>query len=782
MGRAAWDELTRRENDTLAAVERRLNNLEIAQEFHLSVRTVESHIASLRRKLGVDSRAKLIEAARSRRGNTVQVPRNSFVGREAHVRAVRTLLEQQRWVTVVGPAGAGKTRLALELAASDDRAPVVVELEHASDDKVVGFVAKAIGMTADRTTDVVTACAVALGAQRYLLVLDNCDRVLDAVAGLADELLGKAGSLAILATSRSPVEGSAEAIHQLPPLTVDERGAVRMFLDRAASAIPGAEFSADDLAHATRICERLDGLPLALELAAARLRHLSLAELEARLDDGFSALDRARPQSRHRTLEAAFDWTWDLLDGEERSVLSRLAALPRNFDLALAETITEPGAGGVVLRLLDRSLLSPATTHTDPRRFRLLDSLRAFVLDRTDPQVAEDVRRAHAAFHATMARGVAQHARTDDSRASAEKAAALCVDVNAAAQWAISHDPAMALTLTTALAIGAEQYAPDVDSLGSIARAARDPGVRAVATTTQLFTLGMALCYWDLELVAELAALALEIADDEPTELAAHHLAGYSGAYQHQSAAALVHLDIAESLAMALDDTWQLASVHQAQGLALRDQDPEKAIAAFGSSMQQYARAGDAMHVNNARYMMAATAADAGILTDQARDWAGQCAEYARESGNHHELAHAMLTMASLSSGPDPDSGLAAATEQFRKVGDLRCLTRATLLLARGRPDAEQVPLLRQAIDIAERANDLTNRITVTERLIHAEWSSGARRAAVVELGALTALIGEDAARSRCPDAMLKELDRWDTTITEGKARGLGRAPRATAD
>lgn len=778
MDRASLDELTRAENATLAAVERRLSNLEIAEEFHVSVRTVESHIAALRRKLGVDTRAKLIAAARNRRGATVPLPRNSFVGREEHMDAVRGMLQRERWVTVVGPAGSGKTRLALELAAADDRSPVVVELEHADADQVVLFVAKAIHLTTDLRSDPVTACAVALGAQHYLLVLDNCDRVLDAVADLADALLAQAGSLTILATSRSPVGGSAEAVHELPPLPVDEHGAVQMFIDRAGSAVPDMQLSPEDIEVATRICERLDGLPLALELAAARLRHLPLAELEARLEVGFDALDRARPQSRHRTLEAAFDWTWDLLDDEERMVLARLAALPRTFDLALAETVTEPGAGAVVLRLLDRSLISPAE-QTEPRQFRLLNALREFVLDRTDQDVAEGVRQVHAVYYAALAGDVARRARTDDRRSAAEFAASLCVDVNAAAQWAISHDPRLALALTTALAVGAEQYSPDAASLDSIARAASDARVRDVATPNQLLTLGIVLCYSNVDLATDLGTYALTMADDEPSQLAAHHLAGYAQAYQHKTDVAIEHFDLAESLAVALDDTWQLASVLQGRGIALRDHDAEAAIAAFESSIHAYAMAGDTMHVNNTRYMMAATAADAGIHLDQAQVWAKECVAYARESGNHHELAHALLALATLSASPEVD--LLGLTEEFRNVGDLRCLTRAMLLLARDRPYAEQVPFLRQAIDVAEQAHDVANQIKAGERLIRAEWASGAHRAAFVEFGALTTLIGEDEARSRCPEEMRGQLARWDTTITEGRARGRG-AREAVAD
>jgi predicted ATPase/DNA-binding CsgD family transcriptional regulator/tetratricopeptide (TPR) repeat protein len=772
---AGWDSLTAREAEVLAGVERRLSNIEIAAELVVSVRTVETHIAALRRKLGADSRTKLIEASMSRRATAVQLPRNSFVGREGDLATVRGLLEQDRWVTFVGPAGSGKTRLALELAAVDSRTPVVVELEHAAPERVVNAVAKGIGLGVDSSGDLVSACGVALRAQRYLLVLDNADRVLDEVRGLVGRLLTLAAPLTVLVTSRSPLGGSDEVVYPVAPLPVDgthDSAAVRLFVDRAVSAAPSRAVDATDVDLVARVCRRLDGLPLAIELAAARTRHLPLPELAGRLDAGFDALDRAAPESRHRTLATAFDWTWDLLDDDERTVLSRLAALPRTFDLDLAEAVTAPGTGRVVLRLLDRSLVSPTARATDPQRFRLLRSLRAFVLERTGPDVVDEVRRLHAAYLADLTDRVHDRARTDDSRAAAAEAARLCPEANAAVAWAIEHDPPVALRVARDLSVGGEQYSPDLESLSSICRVARDPRARELATTTDLLEIGMAVLLVDLDLGAELAELALDKVTDDPSAMSAHHLAGFTAAYRHDSRTAMTHLATAERLAEELGDAWQLASVRQARGIALRSSgDIEGAMAAFESAMHSFALAGDAMHVNNARYMMAATAVDGRRSLDEAPAWVEQCAAYARSTGNRHEVAHADLTRAQLTTGPVAPADLADAVRNFQKVGDLRCLARCYLLLGARGPAAERTTMYEKALDVAQSAHDQLHEEQSLEGLIRTRWETGDRRGAAVALGRLVSILGEGPATSRCPEDMRAELGDWTAAIAEGQAR-----------
>jgi hypothetical protein len=454
-------------------------------------------------------------------------------------------------------------------------------------------------------------------------------------------------------------------------------------------------------------------------------------------------------------------------------VLSQLAALPRTFDLELAEVVTTTtGAARVVLRLLDRSLLSQAIQVSEPRRFRLLHSLRYFVLERADPLVVAAARRAHAETQARQANELAIRIRTDDSRRLVEEARRIVPEVAAAIDWATAEQTDLAVSLLRSLAVLLEHAGPDLDSLATIARAARNQAIRDTATTIELCEIGNALIYGDLDLLADVASVALSTARDGPSRLAAHGLSGWADAFRGRTGSAIVHLELAEALAIEHHDLRQLASARQAKGQALRTDDPAAAIAMFELAAETYALAGDAMHVNNCRYMMAIAAADTGHRSDEALAWIAECDAWARASGNEHELAHARLTRAALTDARENDDTLLEAVDTFRAIGDLRCLTRCYLLLAARRPSGEQIPLLEHALATATDARDDGRRATALERLIAAHWELGAHRDAASALGALVNLIGIDAATNRCPFEMRNQLDRWHTAMAEGRARG----------
>ncbi|MEV1131122.1 LuxR C-terminal-related transcriptional regulator [Agromyces sp. NPDC049794] len=775
--------LTPRESAVLAAVGRRLNNPEIAAELFISVRTVESHIASLKRKLGAETRADLIAAAgvQRQRAASVRLPRTAFVGRDAELAAIADQLETHRWVTVVGPGGVGKTRLALEFASRGERMPLVVELEHAEPGDVVARIARALDLEAGPGADAATRVALALAAHPYLLVLDNVDRVGRAVGEMVARAQQVAPDLRVLTTSRTPIGDAVESVFPLVPLATDgpDAAAVAMFLDRlgavgraaaAPMALSTAQPSPADREVAERVCRRLDGLPLALELAAAVARHLSLEELASRLDRDFATLDRAAPEGRHRTLETAFDWTWDLLTDEEREVLCRLAALPRTFDVDLAVAVTHPGAEGVLVRLLDHSMVVP--TGGRPRRFRLLAVMREFVRARTDPAVIREVLQRHAEYLEAVVTEFVRHARTDDSAEAVHTSETLCPEVNAAVRWALAAGHPAAVTLAASLAIGVEQYGSDVDSVRTLAMAANDERVRAGASAQQLLDLGIGLSFVDVHLVDELSRQALARADDPPSRLAANHLAGLADAYSDRVADALAHLDEAERLAIELDEPWQLAAVRQMRGVAYCHTSPPdlaRAVVEFEAAMRGYSLVGDAMHANNARFMMAFSAAEDGLASDQAAEWAAECADYAVRTGNVHELAHAHLVQSMLrADAADPDGSddgrnsseladLSELTGTFRRLGDLRCVTRSLMLRARLGGLADRVPLLAEAADVAHAAGDPAHETTALGRLAAAHWERGDRIATLTALDRLGAVAGADAAAAATPQELAEE-------------------------
>lgn len=766
----------------LSAVERRLSNDEIADQFHVSKRTVESHIAALRRKLGASSRTDLIEWARRQRSAGIQRPGNSFVGRSRDIAAVAELLSSSGWVTVTGPPGSGKSRLAIEIAAVSQRTPVLVSLGQTVSDDIVSIIATALNLAdGSASSALLAACAEALHAADHLLIIDDCDRFADQVGATLVALTAGAPRLSVLVTCRSAVGHGTEVVYQLGPLPThaDDGGAAQLFLERARSAAPGVQFARTDMFAIDRCCERLGGLPLAIELAAARLRHLSLSELEDHLDRGIDLLERTDGSGRQASVEAAIAWTWELLDDEDRQVLECLAALPRSFDVELVEAIDSSNSASAVVRLLDRSLVAHTLESHEPRRFRVLEPIRAFVGARTDPSRVAAIRAHHAQLHARRAHSLARRIRFDHS--AVPQARALIPDTAAALQWSIATDPELACRLAGSLAVVIEHAGTDATSLAAITRAARSAEVQNHGDVTDLCDAGYVLCYIDLSLAGELAAVASARAVGDAERLAALHLTGLVLAYQGRPAEAMPYLDNAVELAARRHDQWFLASTQQARAMALKrdpTRDPDDVIAAFRLASETYALAGDTMHAYNCRYMMAATAADNGCQIESALQWIESCATYAREQSNRHELAHAILVEIRLKPMADAESRLRDVLDMFTRVGDLRCVTRSQLLLSDHVSGAERIRHLEHAARLAADLADTVLEVTAIERLVTAHWSTGAGAEAAIAFGRLISMIGSDDAVKRLPPSMRDRLEQFEAEITAG--RSLSSAKRAS--
>ncbi|MEW2446631.1 BTAD domain-containing putative transcriptional regulator [Streptomyces parvulus] len=366
-----------------------------------------------------------------RRGN-LRARLTSFVGRDADIESLRADLATTRLVTLLGPGGAGKTRLSQEAAeGAGDTAPDGVwlaELAPVDDpDAVPEAVLTALGaretvlygagaeemraVGAERRTTAVERLVEHCGRRRMLIVLDNCEHVVDAAARLTEELLARCPHLTVLATSREPLGVPGESLRPVEPLP--EPAALRLLADRGAAARPGFRPDADEdtAAACAEICRRLDGLPLAIELAAARLRMLSPRQIADRLDDRFRLLSSGSRTvlPRQQTLRAVVDWSWDLLDADEREVLGRLSVFAGGCDLTAAEAVCGPAALDALGSLVDKSLVvaAPVTDRQtgEGMRYRLLETVAEYAGERlaeTGGRAAAE--RAHLTHYRELAR------------------------------------------------------------------------------------------------------------------------------------------------------------------------------------------------------------------------------------------------------------------------------------------------------------------------------------------------------------------------------------------
>jgi len=369
-----------------------------------------------------------------RHRTNLPAPLTDLVGRVEAVTEVRRLLGPGRLVTLTGSGGVGKTRLAVETAAQlVDRFPDgvwLVELAglgQPGEEDIMSSPAEAVMTVLGIREDAPPSprgngpmgrtgrLSSALRDQRLLLVLDNCEHVVEPVAELAAALLRTAPELRILATSREPLGLVGEVVFVVPPL--EQSSAVQLFLARATAAAPEFTVGAGDAGAVTALCRRLDGIPLALELAAARVRALSVHELVTRLDDRFRLLTAGHRGvlPRQRTLRATIDWSWDLLTEPERTVLRRLAIHADGFALQAAESICA-GDGipaeevlALLVRLVDRSLVTMASDE-DGTRYRLLESVADYCLERLDEAGERDrVRHRHDGYYTEFAERAATH-------------------------------------------------------------------------------------------------------------------------------------------------------------------------------------------------------------------------------------------------------------------------------------------------------------------------------------------------------------------------------------
>jgi predicted ATPase/DNA-binding CsgD family transcriptional regulator len=705
--------VTEREIEVLSSVAERLRNREIAERLHVSVRTVESHVAALLRKFGVTDRAALVElGAELRRSahteSALPMPLTGLIGREHEVGELAALVDAHRLVTLIGPAGVGKTRLALRLAAVGadsfpdgarlaDLAPIGAEL-------VGDTLARALGVVPQSGWSLRDILREVAGGMRCLLVVDNCEHVISAAAEIVADLLTTGSRLRVLATSREPLGVPGEVTHEVqtlpvPPLIASSRAetagiydAVRLFVDRATTASPDFVFTDSVAPAVATLCRRLDGLPLAIELAASRVRSFEPADLVEHLDQRFELLSagaRTAPP-RQQTLRGAIDWSYELLDDDERTLFDRLGMFPADFDYEAARAVcwADDPAGAAVItvlpRLVDKSLVS--TVGRASRRYRLLETIRAYAAERlTLSGAGPTIRRQHASHYLALAEQAAEKLRTKDQRAWVDRltaeqpnlraALAYCIatgEIESAWRWIAALQRFWDVTgqrreaqdwIRKALAIGDPPATRDVVA-----------GLAAASTILHASDSHAAF-----DLANKAARLAADL--DDVTRAKAARAVGMGAMWIKPE---LMLPALKEALARLGDDhPWDRALTMQ--GLAQAYGELGEALRWGRQSVALFRRVGDQMYAANALFIMAQRAMYAGVADDEVHEWLTASQALALAAGSEEDETHATVAFAQLAwlRGDHDDAALlmSECLPTLRRLGDQRCTGRALYML-----------------------------------------------------------------------------------------------------
>jgi predicted ATPase len=739
----------------------------------------------------------------------------SFVGRDADLAAVSAALRRGRLVTLVGAGGAGKTRLAVEAAArAADHSDVwLVELAPVTDPvDVPHAVATTLGVRETRTLptrrgkgaprgefDATGRVVAGLRTKRSLLLLDNCEHLIGAAADLAGRILAECPDVTMLATSREPLGITGETLQPVAPLDlppVTEPGtpggsgsaasgptagafaAVRLFVDRAAANRPGFVLDASNAADVVAICRRLDGMPLAIELAAARLRVLTPAQIAERLDDRFRLLTGGSRTAlaRHQTLRAVVEWSWDLLSEPERTAVRRLSVFAGGITLQAAERVAAADLDRVA-SLVDKSLLES----DGAGRYRMLETIRAYAAERlVESGEADQVRASYGDYFVELAERTEPLLRTSEQLTWLAVLDAEHDNLLAVLRHAIDNrDVVAGLRLVVALGwywwmraahTESVSWARQVLALSDTA----PPGYEDTYRTVRF--LSLASDWPDLVVaIGDATAYLSEMPPGQPRHPLVLMRESFALAFAGEVDQAMLVLEVG----LASADPWTRASSYLTRGafrvnngeITTALGDLERAEAGFREIGERWGRVQALTTLSEVLMYAGENDRLAEVLTEAHR--------YAEELGYTEEIPTLLLRRAALQirEGESEAAG-ATLTEVIRvatRIGDQQAVAGA--VAAEGELE-RFAGRLAAATERYERAIELSQAASPTAppqlRAMVQGWLARvaldqARRAAQPTAGGWI-----DRARALYQDALADEQLRWDRPVTAAMLDGLG--------
>jgi predicted ATPase/DNA-binding SARP family transcriptional activator len=600
------------------------------------------------------------------RRNLVPAPLTALIGRQTEVSRVRDLLARSRLVTLTGPGGAGKSRLAIDISAREAAKGQVWYVDLSSIDLpelVASTVASALGATTAPNEDAGDVAASVLAPETGLLMLDTCEHVLAGASSFVSTVLRRAPGVRVLATSRRPLVIAGEVAWPVPPLglapgdadtteTIRSSPAVTLFCERAQDVRPDFELSDENAADIAGICLALDGLPLAIELAAARADVLSPHAIRHRLQNRFDLLVGGATDvaARQQTLRGAIDWSVELLSDEQRCFFARLGGFAGGFDLEAAEVVAGEGSEDS-LNLLSSLVRHSMVAVDGGDRFHLLDTLRAYAAELLADLDADDTRRRHARHYTQVAERSESLVRGPEQGEALARLRAEVPNFRAALEWSLSIGD---LDIATRLA-GSLAWFWVLDGRLDVA----DRHLRRAIAIDSVPAETRAKVLWGYSLmVAGLGHLEEALETGEAGTALARHSGDSAAIGYGLNATAVAH--------------WALGNL-------------DAAVAAHDEAIERFLAAGDLWGESICRVLRARTALDRGDADAEARMQAGLAA--ARRCGDAHVIGIALGLLANLQANRgERDSAIKSAQESLRQqesIGYTEGIVAALHLLAR---------------------------------------------------------------------------------------------------